>query len=148
MLEICPSIAASKPKMMIHPLAIGGKSDPVRLVFDARPGFATNTSLIDLGHRFRFVVNEVESVEVPDMPKLPVARAVWRVEPDFESGVAAWLFAGGAHHTVYSMNVDSEQVRDFADMAGVECLVIDQSTSLSAFRNEIRWNQGAFVNRG
>jgi L-arabinose isomerase len=148
MLEICPSIAATKPKLEIHPLGIGGKSDPVRLVFDSRTGAATNTTLIDLGHRFRFIVNDVEAVPVPPMPKLPVARALWKVAPNFKDGVAAWIYGGGAHHTVYSYNVTAEQVRDFANIAGVECLTIDQDTKLRDFQNEIRWNDGAFSHRG
>lgn len=148
MLEICPSIAKVKPRLEIHPLGIGGKSDPVRLVFDARTGPATNTTLIDLGHRFRFIVNDVETVAVPPMPHLPVARAVWKVAPNFEDGVAAWIYAGGAHHTVFSYNVTSEQVCDFAEIAGVECLVIDRETRLSDLRKELRWNEGAFRNRG
>lgn len=144
MLEICPSIAKGKPKLEIHPLGIGGKSDPVRLVFDGRTGRATNTTLIDLGHRFRFIVNEVDAVEVAPMPNLPVARALWKVKPNFEDGVAAWIYGGGAHHTVYSYNVTVEQVRDFAEIAGVEALVIDGDTKLSDFRNEIRWNEGGY----
>jgi L-arabinose isomerase len=148
MLEICPTIAASKPRVEIHPLGIGGKSDPVRLVFDAVPGHATNTTLIDLGHRFRFVVNDVTATDVPPMPNLPVARALWEVEPDFEAGVAAWIYAGGAHHTVYSYHVTSDQVRDFAEIAGVECLVIDRDTKLADFRNEIRWNNEVYQVRG
>ena len=148
MLEICPSIAKAKPKLEIHPLGIGGKSDPVRLVFDGRTGNATNTTLVDLGHRFRFIVNEVEAVEFPAMPKLPVARALWKVKPNFEDGVAAWIYGGGAHHTVYSHNVTVEQVQDFAEIAGVEALVIDADTKLSNFRNEIRWNEAGYSNRG
>lgn len=144
MLEICPSIAKAKPKLEIHPLGIGGKSDPVRLVFDGRTGTATNTTLVDMGHRFRLIVNEVEAVEVSPMPKLPVARALWKVKPNFEDGVAAWIYGGGAHHTVYSYNVTVDQVRDFAEIAGVEALVIDGDTRLSDFRNELRWNEAAY----
>ncbi len=148
MLEICPTIALGKPKIGIHPLGIGGKSDPVRMVFDAKAGKATNTTLVDLGHRFRFIVNDVEAIAVPPMPHLPVARALWKVEPNFETGVGAWIYGGGAHHTVYSYNVSSQQVRDFAEIAGVEALTIDADTKLEAFRNEIRWNEGAYTNRG
>jgi L-arabinose isomerase len=148
MLEVCPSIALEKPKLEIHPLGIGGKSDPVRLVFDGRTGTATNTTLLDLGHRFRFIVNEVEAIPVPPMPKLPVARALWKAKPNFKDGLAGWIYAGGAHHTVYSYNVTSEQVRDFANIANVECLTIDAGTSLGSLQNEIRWNAGAFTNRG
>jgi L-arabinose isomerase len=148
MLEICPTIALGKPKIEIHPLGIGGKSDPVRMVFDAKAGSATNTTLVDLGHRFRFIVNDVEAIAVPPMPNLPVARALWKVAPNFETGVGAWIYGGGAHHTVYSYNVSSQQVRDFAEIAGVEALTIDADTKLEAFRNEIRWNEGAYKNRG
>ncbi len=148
MLEICPTIASAKPRLEIHPLGIGGKADPVRLVFDCRSGAATNTTLVDLGHRFRMIVNEVDSIAVPAMPNLPVARALWKIKPDFETGVEAWIYGGGAHHTVFSYNITSEQVRDFAEIAGVECVVIGEGTKLQDFRNELRWNQGAFSNRG
>jgi L-arabinose isomerase len=144
MLEICPSIASAKPKLEIHPLGIGGKSDPVRLVFDARPGPATNASLVDLGHRFRLVVNTVETIEVPSMPKLPVARALWKVHPTFAVGVEAWLRAGGAHHTVYSQSVSVQQYRDFAELAGIEIVVIDQQTDIQRFASEIRWNEACY----
>lgn len=144
MLEICPSIAASKPRLEIHPLGIGGKSDPVRLVFDAQTGPAINASLIDLGHRFRLIVSEVEAVSVPAMPKLPVARAVWRVKPDFASGVEAWIRAGGAHHTVYSYNVTAQDLRDFAEIAGIECIVIGEGTRREDIVNELRWNEVAY----
>jgi L-arabinose isomerase len=148
MLEICPTIAAGKPRLEIHPLGIGGKSDPVRLVFEGRAGQATNTTLIDLGHRFRFIVQDVQAVEPRDMPKLPVARALWKVEPNFEDGLAAWIYAGGAHHTAYSLNIGSSHICDLAEIAGVECLVIDKDTKLRDFRNEIRWNEGAYRGRG
>jgi L-arabinose isomerase len=144
MLEICPSIAASKPRMEIHPLGIGGKADPVRLVFDAPPGQAINASLIDLGHRFRLIVSEVEAVDVPAMPKLPVARAVWKVKPDFESGIAGWIRAGGAHHTVYSYGVTAADMRDFAEIAGIECVVIGEGTRYDDLVNELRWNEVAY----
>lgn len=144
MLEICPSIARDRPRIEAHPLGIGGKSDPVRLIFDARPGPATNTTLVDLGHRFRFIVSEVDAVDVPEMSKLPVARALWKVRPNFADGVTAWIYGGGAHHTVYSYNVTSEQVRDFAEIAGVECLVIDGNTKVDSFRDAIRWNEAAY----
>lgn len=144
MLEICPTIAATKPRLEIHPLGIGGKSDPVRLVFDSKTGKATNTTLVDLGHRFRFIVNDVDAVDVPAMPHLPVARALWKVQPSFQDGVEAWIYGGGAHHTVYSYNVTSEQVRDFADIAGVECLVIDASTNLNSFRDAAKWNEAVY----
>lgn len=143
MLEICPSIARSKPRLEIHPLGIGGKADPVRLVFDARSGPATNTTLVDLGDRFRFIVSDVEALDVPDMPRLPVARALWKVVPNFADGVEAWIRAGGAHHTVFSYNVTVDDVVDFAEIAGVECLSIDESLNLREFRRIASARQGA-----
>lgn len=140
MLEICESIAAGKPSLEIHPLGIGGKEDPVRLVFDAPAGPAINVSLVDMGTRFRLIVNEVEAVEHPDLPKLPVARAVWECKPDFKTAVAAWIYAGGAHHTVYSYAVRSELIEDFAAIAGAELVVIDSDTRLREFKNELRQN--------
>jgi L-arabinose isomerase len=144
MLEICPTIAASTPQVECHPLGIGGKEDPVRLVFDAKLGPALNASLIDLGHRFRLIVNEVQAVDVPAMPKLPVARAVWEAKPDFKTALAGWIYAGGAHHTAYSYTVRTEQLRDFAEIAGIEIVVIDGDTNLHGFRNELRWNEVAY----
>jgi len=141
MLEICPSIASDRPKMEIHPLGIGGKDDPVRLVFDAPSGPALNASLVDLGNRFRLIVNEVEAVEAPALPNLPVARALWETKPDFKTALAAWIYAGGAHHTGYSYSVTTEHLRDFAELAGIEIVVIDEETKLEAFRNELRWNE-------
>ena len=140
MLEVCPSIAAGKPRLEVHPLGIGGKEDPVRLVFDAPTGSALNASLIDLGGRFRLIVNEVEAVPHPPLPKLPVARAVWRPKPDFKTALAAWIYAGGAHHTVYSYVLTSEHLEDFAENAGVELVVIDEHTRLREFKNELRQN--------
>lgn len=144
MLEICPSIAIGKPKLEIHALGIGGKADPARLVFDAPAGPALNASLVDLGHRFRLIVNEVDAVEVPPMPKLPVARALWEVKPDFQTALAAWIHAGGAHHTGYSYSVTTEHLRDFAEIAGIEIVVIDSETKLHKFRDELRWNEAAY----
>ena len=141
MLEICPSIAAGKPRVEVHPLGIGGKDDPVRLVFDAEVGPALNASLIDLGNRFRLIVNEVEAVRAPSLPRLPVARALWECEPDFKTALASWIYAGGAHHTGYSYSVTVEHLRDFAEMAGIEIVVIGKGTHLDSFRNELRWNE-------
>ncbi|MFC4454145.1 L-arabinose isomerase [Deinococcus sonorensis] len=145
MLEICPSIAAAKPRLEVHPLGIGGKEDPVRLVFDAQLGAAINVSLVDLGSRFRVIVNEVESVGHPDLPKLPVARAVWECQPDFKTACAAWIYAGGAHHTGYSTSLTAEHIEDFAAIAGVELAVIDAGTQLRAFRQELRLNDLYYV---
>lgn len=145
MLEICPSIAATKPTLEIHPLGIGGKEDPSRLVFDATPGDAINVSLIDLGSRFRLIVNEVTAVKPPKLPKLPVARAVWECKPDFKTACAAWILAGGAHHTGYSYSVTTEQIEDFADIAGVELVVIDADTRLRELKTELRQNDLTYV---
>ncbi|HJT71718.1 MAG TPA: L-arabinose isomerase [Terriglobales bacterium] len=145
MLEVCPSIADRRPSLEIHPLSIGGKADPVRLVFDARSGPAVNVSLVDLGNRFRMVLNEVEVVP-PDEPltKLPVARAVWIPKPDLEAAASAWILAGGSHHTSFSQAVTAEHLSDFADIAGVEFLRIGQDTTLNSFKNELRWNDVHF----
>ena len=141
MLEICESIAATKPSLEIHPLGIGGKEDPVRLVFDAPAGPALNASLIDLGNRFRLIVNEVDAVKTPKLPKLPVARAVWECRPDFKTACAAWIYAGGAHHTGYSYTVTAEHLEDFAAMSGIELVVIGADTKLGAFKQELRNNE-------
>jgi len=140
MLEVCPSIASNRPRLEIHPLGIGGREDPVRLVFDAPAGAALNASLIDLGSRFRLIVNEVEAVDHPPLPKLPVARAVWKVKPDFKTGCAAWILAGGAHHTGYSYAVTSEMLEDFATIAGIEMVRIGTDTKLDSFKQELRTN--------
>ena len=138
MLEICPTIATTKPTLEIHPLGIGGKEDPVRLVFDAPAGPALNASLIDLGNRFRLIVNEVTAVKTPKLPKLPVARAVWECQPDFKTACAAWIYAGGAHHTGYSYSVTTEHLEDFAEIAGIELAVIDGGTRLREFKTGLR----------
>ncbi|MDR1011857.1 MAG: L-arabinose isomerase [Opitutaceae bacterium] len=141
MLEICPSIAVAKPALEIHPLGIGGKEDPVRLVFDAKPGDALNASLIDMGNRFRLVVNEVKTVRAPKMPRLPVARAVWECKPDFKTACAAWIYAGAAHHSVYSTAVTGEMLEDFATIAGVELVTIAANTRLPEFKQTLRNNE-------
>ncbi|MFB6150730.1 MAG: L-arabinose isomerase [Haloarculaceae archaeon] len=145
MLEICESIADGQPRIEVHPLDIGGKADPVRSVFDAEPGPAVNATVVDTGDRFRMVVNDVETVE-PDepLPELPVARAVWKPEPDFETAIGAWIRAGGAHHTGYSRAVTAEHLRDFADIADVEFLHVDADTEIDEFRNELRWNDVSY----
>jgi L-arabinose isomerase len=142
MLEVCESIAGGRPTLEIHPLGIGGKEDPVRLVFDAPPGPALNASMVDLGNRFRLIVNEVDAVKPPQpLPKLPVARAVWECRPDFKTACAAWIYAGGAHHTVYSYTVTREHLEDFAEIAGVEMVTIGRGTELGAFRQQLRNNE-------
>jgi L-arabinose isomerase len=141
MLEVCPSIAAGRPRLEIHPLAIGGKADPVRLVFDAHPGPAVAACVTDMGSRFRLVASVVDVVppEQP-LPKLPVARAMWRPRPDLRTNAAAWIHAGGSHHTSLGFAVTAEHLTDFAAMSGIECLVIDETTRLDAFRDQLRWN--------
>jgi L-arabinose isomerase len=141
MLEICPSIAAGLPRVEIHPLGIGGKEDPVRLVFDAPAGDALNASLVDLGNRFRLIVNEVKAVKPPPLPKLPVARAVWECQPDFKTACAAWIYAGGAHHTGYSYSVTAEMLEDFATIAGIELVTINADTTLSMLKQDLRNNE-------
>ena len=149
MLEICESIASGKPRCAIHPLGIGGKSDPVRLIFDSAAGRSLNASIIDLGNRFRMLVNEVEAVApAHDLPKLPVARVLWKPLPDMRTACTAWIMAGGAHHTCYSQNLNPEILEDFAEMAGIEFTLIDKKTALSQFRKELRWNEVYFqINR-
>jgi len=142
MLEVCPSIAAGRPSCEIHPLSIGGKADPVRLVFTAASGPAVVAAMLDLGERFRFVLNEVEVVP-PDeeLPRLPVARALWKPKPDFATAAEAWLEAGGPHHTVLCQAIGTEAFADLAEIAGIELLVIDDATRVRDFANELRWNQ-------
>ena len=142
MLEICSSIAAGKPSCEIHPLGIGGKADPVRLVFNTVSGSALNASVIDMGNRFRLLVNTVDAVTAEhDLPKLPVARVLWEPHPNLKIGAAAWILAGGAHHTCYSQNLRAEYLEDFAEMAGLEYVLIDKETKLHSFKNELRWNE-------
>jgi L-arabinose isomerase len=144
MLEICPSIAANKPSCEVHPLGIGGKEDPVRLVFDARPGPAVNVTLIDLGNRFRMVLNEVDAVAASEpLKKLPVARAVWTPRPDFRTAATAWIYAGGSHHPIFSQALTAQHFEDLAEMWGVEFIVIDHQTRLRDLKNELRWNEAA-----
>jgi L-arabinose isomerase len=142
MLEVCPSIASGRPSCEIHPLSIGGKADPVRLVFTAAPGPAVLVALLDLGDRFRLVLNEVELVEPPeDLPRLPLARALWRPKPDFPIAAEAWLRAGGPHHTVLCRAIGAEAFEDLAEIAGIELVVIDERTRIRDLANELRWNQ-------
>ncbi|GII81658.1 L-arabinose isomerase [Sphaerisporangium rufum] len=145
MLEVCPSIAADTPSCEIHPLGIGGREDPVRLVFDAEPGPAVVVGLADMGDRFRLVANEIDVIApLEPLPRLPVARAVWRPRPDLATSAESWLTAGGPHHTVLSAAVGAEELNDFADMLGVELLTIDAGTTAREFAKEIRWNQAYY----
>ena len=141
MLEVCESIAGERPRLEIHPLSIGGKADPVRLVFDAHPGTAVVASITDMGQRFRMLASVVDVVEpLQPLPRLPVARAMWRPRPDLETNAAAWIHAGGSHHTSLGFAIGPEHLADFAAMSGVEFLVIDEGTQLDAFRDRLRWN--------
>jgi L-arabinose isomerase len=141
MLEICPTIAASKPSLEVHPLSIGGKADPVRLVFDAKTGPAVNASIVEMGNRLRMVVNQVDAVRADaPLPKLPVARSIWIPQPDLKTSAAAWILAGGAHHTGFSLALTVEHLEDFSEMAGMELLVINKDTTIAGFKKELRWN--------
>ena len=145
MLEICPSITNGIVKCEVHPLGIGGKQDPVRLVFNGSPGSALNVSLVDMGNRFRLIVNEVEAAEITqDFPKLPTARVLWKPQPNMEVGLQAWLLAGGAHHTVYSQNLTTEYLEDFAEMFDIELVVIDKNTTIRSLKNELKFNEVVF----
>ena len=142
MLEICPSIAEGQPSLEVHPLGIGGKADPARLVFNTPSGSAINASIIDMGNRLRVVVNDVDVISSDEpMPKLPVARVMWVPQPSLKVGAAAWIYAGGAHHTVFSQSLTAEHLADYADIAGIEFLHITHDTTLHHFKNELRWNE-------
>jgi L-arabinose isomerase len=149
MLEICPSIADEKISLQVHPLGIGGKADPARLVFNTPPGMGLNAALMDLGNRFRLLVNEVDVVKFPhDMPKLPVARAIWKCRPNFEDACASWIYAGGAHHTGFSRVVTTEMLEDFAAMADIEIAIIDAKTTVRDFQQQLRNNEVYYALRG
>ena len=142
MLEVSPSLTTTRPTLEIHPLGIGGREDPVRLVFTADPGPAVVAALSDMRDRFRLTVNAVQVVPPTEaLPYLPVGRAVWRPEPDFTTSATAWLTAGAAHHTVMSTAISVDVLKDFATIAGLEILVIDNATTITEFEKEVRWNQ-------
>lgn len=142
MLEVCESVAQDKPILDVQPLSIGGKDDPARLIFVGAPGPAINASLIDLGNRFRMLVNKVEAVTPPeDLPKLPTARVLWDPKPNLKVAAAAWILAGGAHHTVYSQALTADFIADYCEMADIEMVLIDEHTDLSQFKKELRWNE-------
>lgn len=145
MLEICPSMASHKPRCEVHPLSIGGKEDPVRLIFEVDAGPAINVSLIDLGNRFRMVANEVQAVDPPhQLPKLPVARVLLEPSPNMEVAAQTWILAGGAHHTVFSKAISIPMVEDLAEIAGLELLIIDNETRIRSFKEKLRWNEVYF----
>nr|WP_199692371.1 L-arabinose isomerase [Microbacterium telephonicum] len=144
MLEVSPSLTTEKPRLEVHELGIGGKADPVRLVFTADPGPAVVVAMSDMRERFRLTANVVENVTAPDLPKLPVGRAIWKPAPDFATSAACWLIAGAAHHTVMTTAVGIEVFQDFAEIAGIELLVIDDDTTVRGFQREVRWNQAYY----
>jgi len=145
MLEVCPSIAEGKPRIEVHPLGIGGKADPARMVFNAAPGSAVLATLIDLGNRFRMIVNEVETIKIDNqMPKLPVARALWKPYPNIYDSAEAWILCGGTHHSVYCTAITAEYFRDWAEMCGIEFVLIDKNTNVNRLRDELRWNDACW----
>lgn len=141
MLEVCPLIAEHKPKLEVHPLSIGGKNDPARLVFTSKQGAGVAATIVDLGNRFRLIVNEVDCIKSKELPKLPVASALWIPRPSFEIGAAAWILAGGTHHTSFSYDLTTEYLEDYADIAGIELVVIDANTTIPQFKKELRLNE-------
>lgn len=141
MLEVCPLIAEHKPKLEVHPLGIGGKNDPARLVFTSKEGAGVAATIIDMGNRFRLIVNKVNCIKSKELPKLPVASSLWIPEPNLEVGAAAWILAGGTHHTSFSYDLTVEYLEDYAEIAGIEMVVIDNTTTLSEFKKELRMNE-------
>jgi L-arabinose isomerase len=145
MLEICPSIADAKPSLQVHPLGIGGKADPVRLVFTAPAGPAIVATVVDMGSRFRMIVNEVDVVAPEQaLPKLPVARAIWYPKPSLKVAAAAWIYSGGAHHTGFSQALTLQHLEDFAEIAAIELVRIDSETRLHELRRELLWSDAAY----
>ena len=145
MLEICESIAFAKPRCEVHPLSIGGKADPVRLVFEVGAGEALNASLIDMGNRFRLLVNNVEAIApIHELPELPVARVLWKPLPNMKDACSAWILAGGAHHTCFSQNLSAEHIEDFANIANIEYVKIDSDTKMYSFKKELQWSEAFF----
>jgi L-arabinose isomerase len=142
MIEVCPSIAGAKPRIEVHPLGIGGKDAPARLVFDAAPGKAVLATIIDLGNRFRMILNDVEAIKIEkDMPKLPVARAMWKAEPSLEGAAECWILSGGTHHAVFSTQLTAEYFKDWAEMMDIECVHITKDTNPDRLKNELRWGE-------
>ena len=140
MLEVCPSIASGKPALEVHPLGIGGRDDPARLVFKAGTGKAIAASMIEMGDRFRLIVNNLEVVECPPMPLLPVASVLWKPEPDLRTAAAAWIYAGGAHHTGFSQSLTAEHMAEYAAITGTEFILINRKCDIEFLRKELRWN--------
>ncbi len=145
MLEVCPSIAQDKPVLDIQPLGIGGKEDPPRLIFSAKAGPAVNATIVDMGNRFRMIVADLDAVEKPQaMPHLPVGHACWRLQPNFDVGTQAWILAGGAHHSVFSLDIDADMLQTFADYFDIEFVHIHRATKLAELKNQLRWNDAAY----
>lgn len=145
MLEVCPSIARDKPVLDIKPLGIGGKADPTRLIFTAKAGPAVNATIVDMGNRFRMIAADLDAVDKPQaMPNLPVGHAFWKLQPDFDVGTQAWILAGGAHHSVFSLDIDADMLRTFAEFFGIEFIHINRHTELAALKNELNWNEIAY----
>ena len=140
MLEVCPLIAENKPKLEVHPLGIGGKNDPARLVFTSKEGTGVAATVVDMGNRFRLIVNQVDCIKSKESPKLPVASALWIPQPNLEIGAAAWILAGGTHHASFSYDLTVEYLQDYADIAGIEMIVIDNDTTISSFKKELQYN--------
>jgi L-arabinose isomerase len=147
MLEVCPTITHEKPRCEVHPLSIGGKEDPVRLVFNGTQGRGLNASMIDLGDRFRLIVNTIEAVNPKKLPKLPVARVLWHPQPNLKLAAEAWILAGGAHHICYSQSVTPNHLRDFAEMLDIEYILIDSDSKIEDIKNELKWNSVYYANR-
>lgn len=141
MLEVCPLIAEKKPRLEVHSLGIGGKNDPARLVFTSKEGTGVAATIVDMGNRFRLIVNQVDCIKSKELPSLPVASALWIPQPNFEIGAAAWILAGGTHHTSFSYDLTQEYMEDYADIAGIEMVVIDNDTTISGFKKELRMNE-------
>ena len=149
MLEVCPTIASKKPRLEVHPLGIGGKADPARLVFTAHPGTGVAATIIDLGSRFRMIVNKVQVLEPKaPLPKLPVASAFWKPEPNLSVGAASWILAGGTHHTAFSYDISIDQIADYADIADIELVVIDESTTTRQIKRDLTLNDVAYMLKG
>ena len=145
MLEVCPSIAAVKPAIKVCPLSMGNREDPARLVFTAKEGHGIAASLVDMGTRFRLIINDVECIPMEKpMPKLPVASAFWRPEPNLITGAEAWILAGGAHHTAFTYDLSAEQLGDWAEEMGIETVYINNETTIRSIRNELRWNEAYY----
>jgi len=149
MLEVCPTIAAAKPVLEVHPLGIGGKADPARLTFRTRPGRAIAASMVEMGDRFRLIVNTMEVIECPPMPNLPVASVLWKPDPELKTAATAWIHAGGAHHTGFSQALTAEHMEDFASITGIELILIGEKCDIRELKKELRWNDLYFhLNKG